>query len=76
MSAQDDHNALQAFIEWMGLEGDEASKFIKDGMERRGHKPVLSWADADDGKNDKSTGFGFSSGKSSGKQPWSQYNQS
>jgi len=50
MPAQDDFNALSSFVEWLGLEGDEAEEFVKQAMTRRGHKPATSWVDGD-GKN-------------------------
>ena len=66
MSAEEDHGALTSIIEFLGLEGDEASEFLKVGMTRRGHKPVMSWADGD-GK-DKSDKGGTVMGIRSGGQ--------
>jgi len=52
-SAQEDQGILSQFIEFLGLEGDEAENFMKEGMTRRGHKPVMTWADGDGKREDK-----------------------
>lgn len=52
MAAQDDFGILKSFVEWAGIEGDEAEAFVKEMMGRKGHKPVTSWADADKNEGD------------------------
>lgn len=54
MAAKDDFDVLRQFIEWAGIEGDEAENFVKEMMTRRGHKPGIHWMDAD--PNDKGEG--------------------
>jgi len=63
MSAQEDATIVGQMIEWLGLEGDEASSFMSEVMSRKGHKAVTSWADGD-GKPDKkpSNVLGITSG--------------
>lgn len=54
-SAQEDQGMLSQVIEFLGLEGEEAEGFMKEGMTRRGHKPMMTWADGD-GKQEKGSG--------------------
>ena len=52
-SAAEDQGMLSQVIEFLGLEGEEAEGFMKIGMEKRGHKPVMTWADGDGKSNEK-----------------------
>lgn len=74
MTAQEDANVLKQMCEWLGLEAEEASKFVGAMMERRGHKMVPSWVDGDDkgGKSSEPDNiFGISTGKKvSGGSNW------
>jgi hypothetical protein len=73
MAAQEDQGIAAQMAEWLGLEGDEISSFVEAAMKRKGHKPVLSWADNEEGGDKKKstsildtlTGGGDSGKKSS-----------
>lgn len=52
MAAKDDFDILRQFIEWAGIEGDEAENFVKEMMTRRGHKAGIHWMDAEAGDKD------------------------
>jgi hypothetical protein len=67
VTAQEDQSALMGFIEWLGLEGDEAESFLKEAMTKRGHKPMMTWADSD-GKEKNSGGTVLGMRSSSGKK--------
>ncbi len=61
MSAQDDFLKFSEIAELLGLENEENENFISSAMKRRGHKPVLTWADAEgDGDGDGNSGDFFS----------------
>lgn len=45
--AEQDFGVLQQMVKWLGIEGDEANKFVSEMMNRRGHKMVPSWIDGD-----------------------------
>lgn len=50
--AEQDFGVLQQMVKWLGIEGDEANKFVSEMMNRRGHKMVPSWIDGDGSKPD------------------------
>lgn len=45
--AQEDLERFLGIAEELGLEDDEANSFISSAMKRKGHRPKLSWEDAD-----------------------------
>jgi len=53
MTAKDDAGVVAQMIEWLGLEGDEASNFMDSVMERKGHTKAHSWIDTPEGGNKK-----------------------
>ena len=57
MPAKEDHEAARGMAEWLGLKEEEAENFVKEAMTRRGHKPVMQWADSDEGGDNKGGGF-------------------
>lgn len=79
MAANDDFGVLGSFFEWAGdiFSDEEKENFVKEVMSRRGHKPVLQWADGDGKSDNKKTGnvLGITSGgrKASGSGPGWQY---
>lgn len=75
MSAQEDQGMAAQMAEWLGLDGDDAEGFVNQVMQKKGHRSVTSWADAEDsGKKEDKSGFGkFLGSGDSNKAPWSQY---
>ena len=59
MAAKDDFDALGKMAEWLGLEADEAGKFIDTMMERKGHKRVSSWTDTEPSGDNQGDGNVF-----------------
>lgn len=49
MAANEDMGVLGSFFEWAGdiFSDEEKESFVKEVMSRRGHKPVMNWADGD-----------------------------
>ncbi len=59
--AQEDLEKFLGIAEELGLEDDEANSFVSSAMKRKGHRPKLSWEDADTSDGDGSGGDFFSS---------------
>lgn len=48
MAAQDDLERFNAFADEMDFDDETRQNFVNSSMKRKGHKPVMTWADNDD----------------------------
>jgi hypothetical protein len=75
--AEIDSGVLDQMIKWLGLDGEESSKFKSEMMKRRGHKMVPAWMDGDGtnqtSENDNVFGINLGGNKDKNNGPGWQY---
>lgn len=54
MPAEDDFKIVSSMADWLGFDGETRDQFVAGAMKSKGHKPVMNWADNDEGGPKKS----------------------